>query len=717
MSMVRKRNSRSGPPGGTRKKRAPANAPKSSAAKRKTTSHSKTRQSTSRKKPAQKRRASAAKSSRKNGTSYLRSIAYWGAVAAIWGGVIITGLVAYFSLALPDPQVAGLNDRPPNITILAANGTVLAERGMRRDHVRLSYMPKHLISAVLTTEDRRFYNHFGIDPVGLARAIYHNSRAGNVVQGGSTITQQLAKNLFLKSDRTFLRKFQEAALAIWLEYKFSKNKILELYLNRVYFGAGAYGVEAASQRYFGKSVRNVTISEAALLAGLLKAPSRYAPTNNAKLAARRSRVVLKLMHQSGALSAQSYRAARRAPARLRKWKKNNGTDYVLDWVSELLPGFVGRVSNDLIIETTISPTIQRDAYLALTQLMEQNGPSRNAKEAAAIILDRTGAIKGLIGGRSYKRSQFNRAVKAKRQPGSAFKPFVYLAAIESGMTPHTVLYDKPIKIKDWRPKNNSKRYLGAITMRESLARSVNTVAVRLLLEAGRWRVVRTARRLGIHSELHRKPSLALGTAEVSLLELTAAYTPFANGGYGVVPHIIRRVKDRSGKILYERSGTGPGRIISHPYVGAMNDMMRATIHWGTGRTARIAGLDVAGKTGTTQNFRDGWFIGYSAQLIGGVWVGNDDGSAMKKVTGGGLPAQIWRQMMVRAHRTYRKRLLPGANTIAATNPYETSDASTPNRPPAESSSSERPSSMRPSSEPIQRLDENFIRRVLRASEG
>ena len=597
-------------------------------------------------------------------------LAYWGGVAAVWFALILGGLIFYVTNTLPNPLVSSLDKRPPNLTILASNGKVLAERGLRRGHIRLSRLPPYAVDAVLATEDRRFYSHLGVDPIGLVRAAVRNAWAGTVVEGGSTISQQLAKNLFLKPERTLARKFQEVILAIWLETRFSKDKILELYLNRVYFGAGAYGIEAAARRYFGKSARHIKLSEAALLAGLLKAPSRYAPTSSARRAEKRAAVVIENMVKAGMLTPSQAVAALAAPARVRNPSGITGYEYAVDWVVELLPGFVGEQHTDLIVETSIDADLQRKAQNIVRLAMARNSVRHRVGEAATVVLDRRGAIKALVGGRSYKRSQFNRAVKAYRQPGSAFKPFVFLAALESGMTPDTVTSDKPVTINGWRPKNYKNRYRGKVTLREGLAHSINTVAVRLTMEVGRWRVVRTARRLGIGSRLHSRPSIALGTAEVNLVELTSAYAPFANGGKGVLPHIIKRVRTARGKVVYRRRGSGPGRVVAHAYVGAMNEMMNATLMDGTGKQAALARHPAGGKTGTTQNSRDAWFIGYTSHLVAGVWVGNDDGGPMKKVTGGTLPARIWKSIMTEAHAHRPARTLPGTRTpvVAQRNP-------------------------------------------------
>jgi penicillin-binding protein 1A len=570
-------------------------------------------------------------------------------LSLIWGTIVLGAAIVYFISQVPDPIIAALDDRPPNVTVLAADGTVLAERGLRRGHVRLDSLPPYLVQAVLATEDRRFYRHFGIDPLGLVRASFRNATAGTVVEGGSTITQQLAKNLFLSPKRTMARKLEEVIYAIWLEQRFTKDEILELYINRVYFGGGTYGVEAASQHYFGKPARDVTLPQAALLAGLLKAPSKYTPTRSVKLAASRVDEVLDNMVEAGFLFADAARSANEQPLNLSAKGDETGYPYAVDWVAELLPEYVDEKNSDLIVETTIDAGLQRVSQQALRQMLDEEGSARHASEGAVVVLDPSGGVKSLVGGRSYSTSPFDRAVKALRQPGSAFKPFVYLTALESGYTPDSLAYDGPTNIAGWSPKNYSGSYQGEVSLRDSLAHSINTVAVRLATEVGPSAVVRTAQRLGIHSKLQDNPSIALGTSEVTLLELTSAYAPFANGGQGVLPHVITRVKNGDGKVLYQRQHSTFGQVVSAADVGAMNDMLTATITSGTGKQAAIEGHMAAGKTGTTQSFRDAWFIGYTGHYVGGVWIGNDDGTRMKKVTGGTLPAKLWHEIMLYAH--------------------------------------------------------------------
>jgi len=564
--------------------------------------------------------------------------------------------LAIFIARLPDPM---LDTRPPNVTVRAADGTVLAERGLRRGHARLDALSPHLVNAVLATEDRRFYRHLGIDPLGLIRAGIRNAQEGAVVEGGSTITQQLAKNLFLKPERTITRKIEELIYAVWLERRFAKDEILELYLNRVYFGGGSYGVEAASRHYFGKPARALTLPQAALLAGLLKAPSRYAPRRSVKLANARVSQVLDRMVDAGFIEEAEASVAATQPLGLSAKGDETGYPYAVDWVAELLPEFVGENESDLVVDTTIDAGLQRAAQKALRQLLDAEGERSGADEGAVVVLDPAGGVKALVGGRSYQASPFDRAIKALRQPGSAFKPFVYLAALERGYSPDSRAYDGPTTIAGWSPRNYTGTYRGEVSLREGLAHSLNTVAAKVTAAVGPSRVAHTAHRLGIQSELHHSPSLALGTAEVTLLELTGAYAPFANGGQGVMPHVITRIRNSDGKVLYARRHRTTGQVVSPAYVGAMNDMLNAALIRGTGKRAAIPTHVAAGKTGTTQASRDAWFVGYTAHYVAGVWIGNDDNTPMRKVTGGTLPAQLWHDIMLQAHADKPPLALPG----------------------------------------------------------
>ena len=565
------------------------------------------------------------------------------------GGLGAAGVVGYYATRLPPMDEWVVPTRPTTVKILAANGALITTRGEKNgEALTLNEMPAYLPQAVIAIEDRRFYWHFGMDPIGLTRAFFANWRAGGVVQGGSTLTQQLAKNLFLKPERTLERKIQEVILAVWLEASLSKQRILELYLNRVYLGGGAYGVDAAALRYFGKSARNVTLAEAAMLAGLLKAPARYAPTTNPSAAEGRASLVLAAMHDQGYIDSREASFAMSAAVRPVGDVAGGSGRYVADWVIDLLPGFVGKLDRDVIVDTTIDLRLQSAAAVAISGMLAKEGGTHAVSQGALVAMDPGGAIKALVGGRDYATGPFNRAVDARRQPGSAFKPFVYLTALEYGMRPETVRIDQPVSIGGWRPKNYTDEYRGPVSLQSALALSLNTVSAQLTAEVGPGNVAATARRLGIASPMMETPSIALGTSEVSLVELTGAYVPFANGGYGVIPHVIKRIATIDGEVLYQRSGSGPGRVIHQDYVGMMNAMLAQTLENGTGRKAAIAGRPAAGKTGTSQDFRDAWFVGYTANLVAGIWFGNDDGKPTKKVTGGNLPAMTWQLFMNRA---------------------------------------------------------------------
>jgi penicillin-binding protein 1A len=584
----------------------------------------------------------------------------WGMTLGLWAMLAVFATTAYLFVNLDKQGLFNIPEREPGVMLLAADGSVLAERGaFFGDAVRMDELPPYVPQAIIAVEDRRFYSHYGVDPLGIARALYTNFRAGATVQGGSTLTQQLAKNLFLKPERTLERKLQEVVLAIWLESKYSKDEILQLYMNRVYFGAGATGIDKAAQRFYGKSARDVNLSQAAVLAAVLKAPSRYNPIANTKLANKRAREVLSDMVRAGFITQAEADATKGVSPPAPGSTYVPAKRYVVDWVVETLPDLIGELKDSVVVETTIDPVLQVSSEKALRAELAKNGKKFNASEAAMVVMDTTGAVRAMIGGRSYIKSQFNRAVKAQRQPGSAFKPFVYLTAIDAGMTPKTVKIDEPVTFGDWSPDNYRRKHLGPVTLTKALSSSINTVAAKLAVEVGPDNVAATARRLGISSPLVANASIALGTSEVSLLQLTSAYAPFANGGSGVIPHTITRITTRDGKVLYQRSGGGPGQVVSFESVGAMNHMMRQVVDQGTGRAAGITDHETGGKTGTSQDYRDALFVGYTSHLIAGVWVGNDDNSPTKKVTGGSMPARIFATVMKPAHAQLESVPLPG----------------------------------------------------------
>ncbi|MGA8498912.1 MAG: PBP1A family penicillin-binding protein [Xanthobacteraceae bacterium] len=587
---------------------------------------------------------------------------YWGSVLALWAVIAAIGLLVWIGAHLPPIQSLEIPKRPPSVLILGLNGATLATRGdMGGAEVPLRELPDYAPKAFVAIEDRRFYSHHGIDPWGILRAGVRDVLHRGATQGGSTITQQLAKNLFLTQERTVTRKLQEAVLALWLEHKFSKAQILELYLNRVYFGSGAYGIEAAAQRYFGKSARKLTLPEAAMLAGLVQSPSRLAPSRNPDGAERRAGMVIAAMADLKMIGDDAAKRALISPARAIKPSGGGSVNYVADWVMDAVDDLIGHVDQDIVVETSIDPALQTAAEQSLDDVLAQKGDKLNVGEGALVAMTPDGIVRALVGGRNYAESQFNRAIAARRQPGSAFKPFVYLTALEHGLTPDTVREDKPISVQGWRPENFEHEYLGPVTLTRALANSLNTVSVRLTMEVGPAAVVRTAYRLGIESKLEPNASIALGTSEVSVIELVSAYATFANGGLAVAPHVVERIRGTDGKTLYTRSTQALGRIVDPRTIGMMNTMMRETLVSGTARRADLPGWLAAGKTGTSQDFRDAWFIGYTSRLVTGVWLGNDDNSPTKKAVGGGLPVEIWSRFMRTAHQGVAPSALPGLN--------------------------------------------------------
>ncbi len=603
-------------------------------------------------------------SARKGGRGWGRRIAVWLAVLGIWASVALAGLLAFFAYDLPDVGKLARIERQPALTLLAADGatTVATYGDLYGESLSAQQLPKVLKQAAIAIEDHRFYSHFGVDLIGTARAVYVNLRENRLVQGGSSITQQLAKNVFLTGERTLKRKIQEVMLALWLERRYSKDDILALYLNRVYFGAGTWGVDAAAQRYFGKSAKALDLAEAAMIAGLVKAPSRYAPTADLARAQSRAAVVLERMAEEGFVAAADAAAAKARPATLAaSAQSSRDTRYFADWVADQVDDFVGRGHPDLIVQTTLDPRMQGAAEEALRRVMETEGPKHEASQAALVAMTADGAVKAMVGGLNYRETSFNRATQARRQPGSAFKLFVYLAALEAGMSPDTPFYDGPLSIGGWSPGNYEGKYQGELSMRDAVARSSNTIAVQISEQAGRRNVIEMAHRLGIAAKLPAVPSIALGTSEVTLLELTGAYGAMASGGIGVIPFGISQIRTREGRVLYRREGGGPGRVLSPGVQSQMQDMLAGVVAspFGTGRAARLDRPTFA-KTGTTQDFRDAWFVGYSPELVAGVWVGNDNDSPMKKVTGGGLPALVWKDFMAAALRG----LAPKAPVVA-----------------------------------------------------
>ncbi len=589
----------------------------------------------------------------------LLRVAYRVLTLLLWVTVGLGGIASYYAADLPDTSNMWSVTAQPAISILDRNGVQVATRGASfGEPVGLAQLPPHVTHAVIATEDRRFYHHIGIDLLGLIRALLANWDEGRIVQGGSTITQQLAKNLFLTNERTIKRKVQEAMLALWLEQRFSKDQILTLYLNRVYLGAGTYGIEAASKRYFGKSATGLMLAEAAVLAGLLKAPSRYAPTNDPARARHRADIVLTAMVDAGFITEAERVEANSASPSFTTAIPNEGVQYFSDWVIGQLPSYVGTLNQYYVVRTTLDFQLQSLADKAVVEALDRDGAALGVTQAALVALTPSGAVRALVGGRSHTQSQFNRAVQAKRQPGSAFKTFVYLAALEAGLRPGSYIEDAPIHIGKWAPQNYLDKYEGRVTLTRALSGSLNTAAVRVAQKVGHDRIIEVVRRLGITSALTSDATLPLGTSEVSLLELVGAYAPFANGGRAIIPHGILSITTGAGDVLYERAGSGLGRVASLSHIGSMNDMLAETLRSGTGWRANLGARPAAGKTGTSQESKDAWFVGYTADLVTGVWVGNDDSSPMKRVTGGTVPAGIWKEFMQVATAGDPVKILP-----------------------------------------------------------
>lgn len=557
--------------------------------------------------------------------------------------ITFAGWLLYCVLTLPDIDQAVARTRQPSTTITAENGNEVKTFGsVYSEVIRLNELPSYVPDAIISTEDRRFYAHFGFDIVAFTRAMLTNIFMGRYAQGGSTITQQVAKNLFLTSQKNIKRKTQELLLAFWLEHKFSKEQILTLYLNRVYLGAGTYGIEAASQKYFQKSSRDMNLLEAAIIAGMLKAPSRYNPIASAERAKARAKVVLQNMVNNDALTERQMKYALTLPVGEDKSYKVQGADYFADWVYREVNDYIGERDNDIYVYTTLDQKIQENAEKILREAVLA-AKNRNVSEGAVVVLNKSGEVKAMVGGIDYRKSQFNRAVTALRQPGSAFKTFVYLTALQNGWKREDRIDDVPLSIGKWKPENYDKKYYGSVTLDEALMKSLNLATVNLSESLSRKDIIRTAKKMGISTPVENTPSLALGTFEVKVIDMATAYSAIANGGYATWPHAIKEIYTRDGYQLYQREADTENRILDAGAVKDLTKMLEKVISQGTGRRAKIPGF-AAGKTGTTQDYRDAWFVGFTDEYVIAVWVGNDDNSPMKGVTGGTLPAEIWRKI-------------------------------------------------------------------------
>ncbi|WP_370647989.1 transglycosylase domain-containing protein [Phyllobacterium meliloti] len=581
-----------------------------------------------------------------------------------WG---TAGSVVMLTLAIPAFHDTEKNWRTRDdfaITFLDRYGNEIGQRGiLHRSAVPIDELPDHVIKAVLATEDRRFFDHFGIDFLGLSRAMTENLRANSVVQGGSTITQQLAKNLFLTNERSIDRKIKEAFLALWLESNLSKKEILQTYLDRAYMGGGTFGIAAASEFYFGKSIKDVNLAEAAMLAGLFKAPAKYAPHVNLPAARARANVVLSNLVQGGLMTEGQVVGARRNPATVVDRGRSESPDYFLDWafdevrrVGQKLP------SHTLVVRTTLDTGIQKAAEESAEYHLRQFGKEYKVTQAAVVVLENNGAVRAIVGGRDYGESQFNRATAALRQAGSSFKPYVYAAAMEKGMTPKTMISGGAVSWGNWSPQNYSRQYLGQIDLTTALVKSINTVPVRLAKDyLTTAPIVALAKAMGVESVISSHKTMVLGTSGMTVMDQATGYNVFATGGIAGMRHAFTQMSDQNGKVLWDwkTDGDAPHRALTEKAAFNMNIMLSQVPEWGTGRRAALPMTRVAGKTGTTQSYRDAWFVGFTGNYTAAVWFGNDNFTPTKELTGGILPAMTWQRFMNYAHQNIDLKAIPG----------------------------------------------------------
>lgn len=576
------------------------------------------------------------------GSRFLRAIMTWVLAATILAVLLVVAAVAFTMSSLPTFHEMMKSPQGQSVVIRAEDGTELVNIGPSYGRwLPYAETPQTMIEAMKAVEDRRFDWHPGIDPIGIVRSFVVNFRAGRRVQGASTITQQLARNIFLTNTRSFNRKIREQILALAIERKFTKQQIMELYLNRVYFGGGAYGIDAASRRFYGHPASELSVEEAAIIAGLVKAPSRYAPTADPERARSRARVVIETMRESGAISRRAAEAADVSSVRFAVDRRQGDVRYYTDWILTQLDTLTDEADEPIEVFTTLIPAHQTAAEEAI------HAEQLAGTQAALVAMQSDGAVTALVGGREYATSIYNRATVARRQPGSAWKIFDYLVALENGMKPTDQVVDEPLRIGNWSPKNSNGRNLGPMAMRQAFALSVNTVAVQLAARYGFSQVKSMARRFGITTPISTQPAMALGSSEVTLFELTRAYAAIANNGVEVRPWGIQRITTASGRTLYNHEAETP-RVLVAPFIAAwMTDMMRATVESGTGRAAQF-GRPVAGKTGTSSANKDGWFIGFTPELTAGVWVGRDDNRSVSGLAGGQAPARMFKAFMGKA---------------------------------------------------------------------
>ncbi|WP_019220537.1 transglycosylase domain-containing protein [Bartonella senegalensis] len=640
-------------------------------------------------------------------------------IIEILNEILTLGLIGFTLFTIVGISVFELTKKdwysPKNFSILFLDryGNPIGHRGaLPALSVPVEEIPDYVIKAVLATEDRRFFDHWGIDLQGLTRAISQNMQAKSVVQGGSTLTQQLAKNLFLTNERTITRKIKEAYLALWLEANFSKKQILQLYLDRAYMGGNNFGIAAAAKFYFGKNIRNISLSESAMLAGLFKAPTKYAPHSHLFAAQTRANVVLANLVNSGFMTESQIINAHRHPARALLKIKNTQPDYFLDWAFDEVKKMADQFpSHSLIIQTTLDPDIQKAAEESIAYHLQQYGQQYRVTQAATVILDNNGAVCAIVGGVDYNKSQFNRATQGGRQPGSSFKPYVYAAAMEQGLSPSTIVSDAPINWGGWSPKNNSGRYLGKIDLATALAFSINTVPVYLTyqyLNRDTKPIIDLIKNMGIHAHILAHKTMILGTSNMTPMDQATGFNVFANGGMAGNRHGFTQIRTTDGHVLwdFEHNGNKPHRVLSSQSAAYMNQMMVGVTTRGSGKRAALPMTLVAGKTGTSQSYRDAWFVGFTGNYTGAVWMGNDDFSPMNRAFGGGVPAMIWHTIMLSAHQNIMLKQLYGVKDSLL--PYQP-----PTRPSNNDSELALPISHTPSSETLNiiRLINNDLKKM------
>jgi len=593
-----------------------------------------------------------------------RAVVEMGSEGFTLGTVGVIGMVALAIPAFEETSKDWRNQGDYAVTFLDRHGNEIGQRGIiQRDSVPVDELPDHVIKAVLATEDRRFFEHFGIDVIGLARAMGENVRANSVVQGGSTITQQLAKNLFLTNERSMERKIKEAYLALWLEWNLSKKEILQLYLDRAYMGGGTFGIAAAADFYFDKGIKDVNLAEAAMLAGLFKAPGNYAPHINLPAARGRANVVLSNVVEAGFMTEGQVLFARLHPATSVDRGDRDSPDYFLDWAFEEVKKVVPKESpHALIARTTIDMNMQKAAEESVEFHLRQHGQAYRVSEGAVVLVENNGAVRALVGGRDYARSQFNRATKALRQTGSSFKPYVYAAAMEAGFKPDSIVPDSPITWAGWSPRNYGRGYAGRVPLSTALIHSYNTVPVRLAKEHLTLQVViEAAKKMGVETELNGHRTMVLGTSGMTVMDQATGYLTLANGGFTGTRHAVTQLVTHSGRVIYDhaRDGTEPRRVVSEDAVASMNSIMVQIPERGTARRAALPGIRSAGKTGTAQAYRDAWYVGYTGNYTAAVWLGNDDYSPTRNMTGGSVPAMVWQRLMATAHQGVDLKAIPG----------------------------------------------------------